>query len=69
MNRSDKTKELAALCKYRSARISDVTIAIAHLISAGEWDKLAQSLPMLQQDINLLAGLVAQLLPVSKSKG
>lgn len=56
--------ELIALARIRVSNCSDWAIQLAYLVADEKWDAAAQVCVQQQQALNILAGLIAQLLPV-----
>lgn len=68
MNDKPLKSELIALAKIRVGNVSDWTIQLAHLIGTEEWDEAAVVATNQMQALNILAGIIAQLLPIIPSK-
>lgn len=59
--------ELIALAKIRVSNVSDWQIQLAHLVATEEWDEAAVAATNQMQSLNILAGIISQLLPIISS--
>lgn len=59
--------ELRALAGYKATELADDVFAVSYLLGDDKLDGAAQRLVTLRRNTDLLAGMLAQLLPVVKA--
>lgn len=63
----DQRKEYEDLVRAEAMALSDLTLILAHTVAAKKYDDAAVAIQTINHKTNIVAGYIAQLLPVVRT--